>query len=127
MRELFNFRFRIWSRFAKKMSPTFSIGALIIQEAILSIEDLKDLVVMQYTGIKDIEGNELYEGDIVSSTPHSYYGGGLGVIQYENGRFIVIHTTEEGTSVLHRYFVISRSIKKLGNTFETPELLVELK
>lgn len=54
MREI---RFRAWKKEEKKM----------INIAIPSIFNMEDSVMMQFTGLKDKKGKEIYEGDILYS------------------------------------------------------------
>lgn len=75
---------------------------------------------MQYTGLKDKNGKEIYEGDILNMT---YHGSVYivkpeikGVIGFENAAFIV----GEDRVPLGR---IGRSLEVIGNIYENPELL----
>lgn len=88
----------------------------------------RDYPVMQFTGLKDKEGNEIYEGDVVKRQ----YGVGIkGVVQY--GSFLVTKDNwgvehwatgwhlnyEDGsgsTPITNEYTII-------GNIHENPELL----
>ena len=70
-----------------------------------------DCPLMQYTGMKDKNGKEIYEGDIVK-----ILGAGKSFVFYQDGSFLV-RFPEENTLL---WSVICEVI---GNIYENPELL----
>lgn len=97
--------------------------------------DVTDNVeVMQYTGLKDKDGKEIYEGDIVKIHKHNFdYGfkkDEIGQIKFIDGAFGFYReeskneyyfndlATESGYRELEYYEVI-------GNIYDNPELLEE--
>jgi len=121
MREL---KFRVWD---KERSEFFFPGELRIQynqigwtaDHYLDIDCdrfVDDYVIQQYTGLKDKNGKEIYEGDIVGGK-----GTWIGKKPYTG----IIHWN-------HSYFAIGEyklfimedeTLKVIGNIFENIELL----
>lgn len=74
----------------------------------------KDCLVWQGSGIKDISGEELFEGDIVQLTgidDSCYYKNKLGVIIYRDGKFL---WCANGTYYPH-YDLAGKSWRRIGN------------
>ena len=72
------------------------------------LQSPKDLVLMQYTGLKDVNGKEIFEGDIVH-LPYNYLGNV--VVKFMKGKFSITN------------FDLNEKIKIVGNIYETPELM----
>lgn len=68
--------------------------------------------IMQYTGLKDKSGREIYEGDIVDEA------GVIGIIEYLNEYAAFGYRTKTGTIRLYKFAGIV-----IGNRYENPELL----
>ena len=74
--------------------------------------EVENLVIMQYTGIKDSHGEEIYEGDIIRSWSDKHKGESIFVMEHEsygNGAGFHIHGDP--------YWEI------IGNIYENPELI----
>lgn len=70
--------------------------------------DLRDVVLMQYTGFKDKNGKKIFEGDIV-------YISGLGNVEIEDIR--------KDYDILLNAIVENDIGKIIGNIYKNPELL----
>jgi uncharacterized phage protein (TIGR01671 family) len=117
MREL---KFRAWDKAKQRMFPVFDLiwsngsGLLIGDEQ--SGRTLKylyqnsdEVVLMQYTGLNDCQGKEIYVGDIITHPPH-----------WRGGREItVVESIHEFCGDLGHYL---EPIEIIGNLYETPQL-----
>lgn len=98
-------------------------------------EKFNDIELMQYTGLKDKNGKEIFEGDIVKFKDCSIDGTkefyNIGVIEREGKRdelvisqliFEKSYFTENYIDFINETFELSEII---GNIYENPELLKE--
>ncbi|NOY72407.1 MAG: hypothetical protein GXP14_08520 [Gammaproteobacteria bacterium] len=86
--------------------------------------DRTTLSVMQFTGLKDIAGKEIYEGDIVECEL-SWKGGALphaGVVVFCNTYGAFATKNESGETLLHKHLL--NTFKIIGNIYQKPELLI---
>ena len=111
MREI---KFRAWHKSWGLMANEIGIGDIEANIIVgntgdtLDIpEEYSNLVFMQYTGLKDMNGNEIYEGDIAHNG---------GVVVFGDGCFLL--KTAGDLDMLVRY-----RMEVIGNIYENPELL----
>jgi len=76
----------------------------------------KECVLMQFTGLLDKNGTEIYEGDVVR-WPHLSISGGEVYFNTEEACFVVSHRQHDDESWL------DKGCEVIGNVHENPELL----
>lgn len=118
MREL---KFRVWSEEDKEYRPDIKVSDLVIDidgvpSTIYSNEgDRFD--IEQYTGLKDVNGNEITEGDILEDgegEPFEYW-----VVKFKDGKFV-----GETQGVTEDLFELT-DLEIVGTIREHPEFLEE--
>ena len=131
-------KFRAWEKISKRMIQPHD-GDFIKWHAMSNWKNC--LEVMQFTGLTDIKGVEIYEGDILE-TPYHYRGNYFSGEDEESGLYRgKVHYTPSKGFIQRSVLVLddenasgewarrgpidirSKSARVIGNIYESPELL----
>lgn len=107
MREI---KFKAWHKNVKCMTYNVKIDLF----------DKDYLELMQYTGIKDKNGKEIYEGDIIK-----HHTGAINKVWYKNGAFVLSYKNSN-INLLYDLLIIDGILpywKVIGNIYENEDLL----
>lgn len=126
-------KFRAWDGAKKEMfKDTFAItesGQVVVveQEFVTSSPDyvfVDHLVIMQSTGIKDKNGKEIFEGDIVD------YKGRKAIIKwhgsYASFIYRFVDEMQERVSEWEPLFLAYHHFEIIGNVYENKEFLEDM-
>jgi uncharacterized phage protein (TIGR01671 family) len=115
MRQL---KFRAWDSYAEQMyfgglELLLTMGVLNIKHRSWQTQQKDSVRLLQYTGLKDKNGKEIYEGDVVKTSYKTAYGK-LDVVErviFGGAAFYPVSTRPGDTWEV------------IGNIYENPELL----
>lgn len=121
-------KFRVWDTELKEMIEAGKVR--ISGTGIIDLDNGKDwtedvdaerFIVMQYTGLKDKNGKEIYEGDILQLKQAKK---SIFVVEYEEQSFIAYckNKVNNNEDALH---YVSDALQIVGNIYEHPHLLRE--
>lgn len=120
MREI---KFRVWDKRNKKWVEA---GQSLLGYLIAWVSDYKfgilgrgDYEIVQYTGIKNKNGKELWESDIIENE----HGERWLIVWEGTGFRVALRGNKEAIYAPNEYWF--NSCKKIGNIYENPELLEE--
>mgnify|MGYP000259234524 CR=1 FL=1 len=129
-------KFRAWHKDLKKM---FKIGQITLEKGTwnfdpndrdfigMSIPFQPSFVLMQYTGLHDKNGKEIYEGDIIKC--EQYIGGNFvdyciekGFVEFKDGEF-GLHRKQGYYQSLRKFIEYDYELEVISNVYDNPELL----
>ena len=152
MRDINDFKFRGYDTEYKKMTYFDDEDYLLLYGQILrskiewnydydeeriGYEDANNkIILMQYTGLHDENGKEIYEGDIIEFSYDVFTGNfdtkvGRGTIEFIDGAFYIKVFEIEGKKIKDTdneewfllYTVNKDTLEAIGNIYDNPELL----
>lgn len=127
MREI---KFRVWDKKFnmmlgfKSVYINFDEGKIEVTTDTLRYEEvytdeIEDFVLMQYTNLKDKNGKEIYEGDILKVKLDD--GEANLYVKYTNGEYRVVNKGKwEDSLYAHMYF---GDVEVVGNIYENKDLI----
>lgn len=114
-------KFRAWDKYENKIRKVRGIN-FTNKDLWLEIEDNRimganffEVELMQYTGLKDRNDKEIYEGDIVR-----YFKDELGIVKFVAGSSII-----DGNTCYESFLELGGEIAIVGNIYENKDLLEE--
>jgi len=120
-------KFRAWSKVANKIA---TVNAILTDSVLLETadgksgsSDLSNVILMQYTGLKDKNGAEIWEGDVVvidnfnDGDAHEVKFG-----EYQTSEEHMLCWFYESRSALG-LLSIANPCEVIGNIYENPELI----
>lgn len=123
MREI---KFRAWDNITETMSPASTLNQLLTSATRLGVTLDGSMTLMQYTGLKDKNGVEIYEGDIMESRylPLSERDYRKFVVESLGWAFVATPEDRYPDNSQSNFFANHASnFEVIGNIYENPELL----
>ena len=117
MREL---KFRAWDD-SDKEKGAYMLGPYDLNDSIFNYPDIRSLKLMQFTGLKDKNGIDIYEGDVVRPFGDQ---GSLAQIIFFAPSFKLATKLNNGSYNLWNYY--EDEIEIVGNIYQNPELINKL-
>jgi len=112
MREI---KFRAWNGIDEMLYPKLGLRS----ESAHFLQFFED--VMQYTGLKDKNGKEIYEGDITVSFKKPYEEEpSTNIVEFIDGAFKLKCTGKNNIPI---FLYSPKHLEIIGNIYEHPELL----
>ncbi len=92
-------------------------------ECLKFLKEGQPVVVMQYTGLRDKNGKEIYEGDVLNYTNGTYRPDGKTKHEPHVTRVIVTIDPKGMYCNVSHFSLVTNSLEVIGNIHENPDLI----
>ena len=118
-------RFRAWNTNGNQMVDLYKITplALEIKQDGVFVPFGEQYKIMQFTGLKDRKGKEIWEGDIITMSPNNDCHNSEYIVVFEDGKFVLRGKDNDETE-----WFSTPNIKEtvIGNIFQNKDLINKL-
>jgi uncharacterized phage protein (TIGR01671 family) len=118
MREI---KFRAWDKENNKWVIDIGLSTTFIDNKDIVNLESRGFEVMQFTGLKDKNGKEIYEGDIFKSKK-----GKIFEVIFQDGTY-AFGNSKKGYYLLGSFDIKKEELEVIGNIYKNKELLEENK
>jgi len=114
-------KFRVWDKYdGGRMIYNPKIAGMM-GDISLGIDDIifgSTFIFMQFTGLKDKNGKEIYEGDILNHDRDSFANGVNVIVEWNDGGFYCGYAQHIPVTA-----ILEKNAEVVGNIYENKELL----
>ena len=111
-------KFRAWNKNIEKMIPPFELSEMVYEGDGWSSSTLKNMTFMQFTGLKDKNGKECFESDLIKDIYEITFK-----IEYRDDYYSVVAIKTENPDWKPTQLKDLKPFEIIGNIYENKDLL----
>lgn len=126
-------KFRAYDKYNNKMLELGDLEEIAMRKTAGRDDDFANMEIMQYTGLLDKNGKEIYEGDILkflvrypldfqNNNPLKKYGRVTGPVTWKDG-WLYVGPEKDGKEDELLYKNVAIDWEVIGNVYESSELI----